>query len=386
MQILKKIKNTNLKIRPLKKAFLSFLFLSFYLISCTSDDPKYTFQISGNLKTFDATNIVLQGKDSTLLTAEKKGGKFFMNSPKELAIGQYYLKIDTISKRIPILIDNTNVKVFINPDDLSKSYTKGKSDYQKTFSKYQSAIKNSKDIYKYQKRFIEVNGNTALGAIALKDMLGKGKWRLEQTQKLYNKLSPLIQKSDIGIEIKDYITVGLAAVKQEVAVKEKTTKEAPVVTKVKATKPKKTATKTNPSPVITSYAPFFYAESINGGDLGAKSVFAKNKLTLIDFWASWCGPCRAQNPDLLRLYRKYHSKGFEILSVSEDKEMQHWKNAVAQDQMIWKHVIDDYKRIANMYHVRTIPYAVLVNSQGGIVQKRISPGRLESILRSEFGY
>jgi len=156
---------------------------------------------------------------------------------------------------------------------------------------------------------------------------------------------------------------------------------------------KTTPTETNVSkesiiiePAITEYAPYFFGNGLDGNEMSAKNIFSKNKLTLIDFWASWCRPCRAQNPDLVRLYNKYHAKGFDILSVAEDKKDSNWKNAIMQDNMTWNHINDDYKRIATMYKISTIPHAILVNNQGGIISKKVSSTELERLLINEFGY
>ena len=153
-------------------------------------------------------------------------------------------------------------------------------------------------------------------------------------------------------------------------------------TKKIPSKPKKATSKHH----ITEYAPYFYANDLNGVEHSAKSIFNKNKIILIDFWASWCAPCRAQNPDLVRLYNKYHSKGFEIISVSQDNDANNCTTAISQDNMNWINLIDNYKAVANMFHVNSIPDAFLVNNQGGIIAKNLGSDRLERLLVQEFGF
>ncbi len=83
---------------------------------------------------------------------------------------------------------------------------------------------------------------------------------------------------------------------------------------------------------------------------------------------------------MIQLYNKYHLKDFEILSVSEDNDPNNWQVAIASDQMNWLHIKNNYKRIANMYKVRTIPHALLGNKQGGIIANKVSMGQLEKII------
>ncbi len=357
-----------------------FLSIPLLFISCKKEKKTaYVFQITGDLTNLATQNINLQTKDSTdLLRATQKQGKFYITSTKKFPLDVYYIQIDTFQNRIPVLIDNTNIVLHLNSGDLSQSYTQGKSDFQKIYTRYTQGKEKAKTRFAFQKKYVEENRTTMLGAIFLKEMLGKTTWRLEQTQSLYNTLTVPVQKSDIGTAIQVYLQDGFSQLKKEVTVKEPKPKISKS-TETRIAKPKPIAHK---AVTTTEYAPYFYAMGTQDTDISAQQIFAGNKLTLIDFWASWCMPCRAQTPDLVRLYQTYHQKGFEILSVSEDKQQSNWKNAIAQDRMHWTHVIDDYKRVANMYHVKTIPYAILVDNQGGIIEKHIGINRLESALKN----
>src|ERR1700730_240336 len=79
-------------------------------------------------------------------------------------------------------------------------------------------------------------------------------------------------------------------------------------------------------------------------DLNGRTVSLselKGKVVLIDFWASWCGPCRHNNPHLVKLYNKYHNRGLEIFGVSLDEDADSWKKAVSHDKLVWIQVLDD---------------------------------------------
>ncbi|HVY74358.1 MAG TPA: TlpA disulfide reductase family protein [Puia sp.] len=111
----------------------------------------------------------------------------------------------------------------------------------------------------------------------------------------------------------------------------------------------------------------------------------RGKVVLIDFWASWCGPCRKNNPRLARLYHKYHDKGLEIYGVSLDDEPDDWKSAVEHDRMNWIQVIDSRgwdAQSARIYNVDMIPSSFLVDRQGVIRAVNMEGGELETAIKS----
>lgn len=96
----------------------------------------------------------------------------------------------------------------------------------------------------------------------------------------------------------------------------------------------------------------------------------KGKVVMLDFWASWCGPCRGENPNVVRAYKKYNSKGFEILSVSLDQSKQQWEKAIAADKLTWTHVSDlkGWKSAAaSLYRVKGIPKTFLLDKEGKVI-------------------
>ena len=93
----------------------------------------------------------------------------------------------------------------------------------------------------------------------------------------------------------------------------------------------------------------------------------KGKVVLVDFWASWCGPCRFNNPKLVRLYKSYQDKGFEILGVSLDQKESYWKQAISEDNLTWVQVIDNKEGQASptyKYRVEVIPTSFLLDKDG----------------------
>lgn len=107
----------------------------------------------------------------------------------------------------------------------------------------------------------------------------------------------------------------------------------------------------------------------------------KGKVVLLDFWASWCGPCRKENPNVVAVYNKYKDKGFTVMNVSLDDNLDRWKQAIEQDGLVWPNHVSDLKKwnsaVGGIYQVRSIPFTVLIDQDGNIVQTNLRGPALE---------
>ena len=129
---------------------------------------------------------------------------------------------------------------------------------------------------------------------------------------------------------------------------------------------------------IGAVAPGFVSTDTLGRQLGLKST--RGKYTFVEFWASWCPPCREESPTLVRLYNAYKDKGFTIFSVSIDKNTTQWKNAIRQDGYTWENVCDfnGYGGpTAALYTVTAIPNSFLLDKNGRIIAKNLRGKELE---------
>jgi len=133
---------------------------------------------------------------------------------------------------------------------------------------------------------------------------------------------------------------------------------------------------------IGAPAPPIVEKDKNGSTLSLHDV--KGKVTLVDFWASWCGPCLRQIPDMKEAYAAYHSKGFEIFGVSVDSEMDRWKGALEKYEMTWPNVsgLKGWaSEAAADYNVTFVPFNMLLDEQGNIIAKNLHGKALQSKLR-----
>lgn len=123
-----------------------------------------------------------------------------------------------------------------------------------------------------------------------------------------------------------------------------------------------------------------------GGKPVSLSSF-KGRVTLVDFWASWCGPCRAENPHVVEAYQAFHGKGLEILGVSLDEDAEQWKKAIEKDGLTWTHVSDLKgwsSSAAALYGVQSIPANFLLDKEGRIIARDLRGDALSAKLRELF--
>ncbi|WP_051666363.1 TlpA disulfide reductase family protein [Pedobacter sp. R20-19] len=132
---------------------------------------------------------------------------------------------------------------------------------------------------------------------------------------------------------------------------------------------------------ISSNAIEFSLEDADGKWFSLKDF--KRKYILLDFWASWCGPCRLENPNLIKAYNRYHSKGFTIIGLSMDSSKENWLKAVEDDGLIWKQLNDPKSvngKTADRYGVKSLPANFLIDADGKIIARNLRGTALEEKL------
>ena len=133
--------------------------------------------------------------------------------------------------------------------------------------------------------------------------------------------------------------------------------------------------------LIGKNAPDFELNDLNDKPFSLQNL--RGKYVLIDFWASWCAPCRAENPNILKAFRKYKNKNFTILGVSLDKDKNSWAKAIYDDTLMWKHVSDLkmwQSSVVPLYNVESIPFNVLIDTAGKVIATNLLGNKLDSLL------
>ncbi len=190
--------------------------------------------------------------------------------------------------------------------------------------------------------FIKDNPNALISVLLLGNTIASRQSSVEEIQSLYDNFSPEMKKTKAA---------------------EKVLKEFDKF-KEREEKSKSTA--------VGAKAPEFAAPGPDGKDIALNDVLGK--VTLVDFWAAWCKPCRAENPNVLAAYKKYHDKGLNIIGVSLDRKAEAWKKAIKDDGLDWNHVshVKYFQDpVAKLYNIDAIPAAFLLDENGVIIAKNL---------------
>lgn len=124
-------------------------------------------------------------------------------------------------------------------------------------------------------------------------------------------------------------------------------------------------------------------KDVEGKDISLSDFVGKGNYVLVDFWASWCGPCRNFNPTLVKIYKKYHKLGFDIIGVSLDRDKDSWIEGIKEDGLTWTQVSDLkfwQSEVGQLYNVSFIPQNVFVDAEGNIIGRKVAEGDIETLL------
>ena len=379
------------------KKILFLLTASVAIISCSKvKDGEYL--ITGTATGIEnGKTIILQGQDPTtkmplaLDTVKVENGKFEIKG-KVTEPAFHTLILQGANGPIPFILETGEIKIAIDKDSIHKSKISGTYnndeyvkfnedltktqkalvDFQKNNTQKMQAAQQAQDtatinglMKQYMKIQTEVQADSKkkylayaeghpksyISALIIQGMLGDPSTDVKKAEALYNSLDESLKNTAPGKEIKTKL--GQAKMPA-----------------VGATAP----------PVgDAKWRSDFSAPNPEGKIISLKESLGK--VTIVDFWASWCGPCRKENPNVVAIYKELHSKGLNIIGVSLDKEKSKWTEAIAKDGLTWTHVSNLKfwdEPIAAQYGVQSIPATFILDASGKVVAQDLRGPELKA--------
>lgn len=317
-------------------------------------------------------------KDTAIVVDEKFVFKGDIETPQ-----LWYLTINSATGSLPIIIENGAFSISANPDNLASSTITGSksNDALTTYlhnvqeltnkrnallaenagqgrsadpsenTRIATEIKDiNQELTAYPMHFVGEHPDNYFSLVLLESLIATPNSDLEVIEEKYNAMASDLKSSEYGKRIEDQL------------------------------EGKKLQTAQFSALNIGKEAPDFSAPSPDGNQLALSDI--RGKATIIDFWASWCGPCRKENPNVVKVYQKYHDKGLEIINVSLDRpgHKDRWIKAIKDDNLTWHHVSNlNYFNdpIAKLYNINSIPATYILDASGKIVAKNLRGAALD---------
>ncbi len=353
-------------------------------ISCQQKESGRTVAVEGMVKNATAKLIYLEeatpnGRPTTLDSADVKEGRFALKA-KSKEEGLYQLRLQ--DKVVPFAFfinDADKVKVTADLNNTTEPYTVENSPASRAL------IAFDKTMYEKGMQIFTQGGrvDSLRKASAPDSLVSAAYFGLESTaaglkqytQDFLEKAgSPILSLYAIGSYQNTANNLGIKGFSR--------TELAGVVNNAAAKFPQHTGLQSVKKNLPSNKAADFTQPDVNGKPVSLSQF--KGKYVLVDFWASWCQPCRLDNPNVVRAYNEFKNKNFTVLGVSLDQSKDAWQKAIEKDGLTWTQVSDLQfwnNAAATLYGVQAIPYNVLVDPQGNIVAENLHGEGLVQTLR-----
>ena len=351
----------------MRKLLLSIVAASMTLAACNAQSG---YKVTGTVEGMpDGKAIIATVNGSTLDTlakADVKNGSFEFTGNVSEPTGAYIMVIGQRGA-IPFMLENANITISAGQAGLTVTGSEGQKIYDQFMAINATA---QQEAMKLQQEFQAANGDQA---------------KIQAIQEAYAKLmtdaqakeTELLKANPDSYVSAFVIASGMGQMEYE-QLKERynllgENAKASAQGKAIAAQIAKLE-----STAIGQIAPNFTITTPEGESISLYDI--KGKVKLIDFWASWCGPCRGENPHVVEIYKEYHPKGLEIFGVSLDNNKEAWVKAIADDGLVWKHGSDLkgwQSAPAQLYSVSGIPHTVLLDENNKIIAKNLRGDELK---------
>ena len=333
----------------LRSKFSIIVILSIALVACGTKQKENSSKLTGSVKDVQKGKIYLQKFNNKMYTTidsvDIDNGTFEFNTSGLQLPELYALTLNPERGQFLTFLEDGPLTVVVDSSSYYKNTNLQGSSLQDSFVAYQQLDDNNFDISEY----IKANPNSLVSAYIL-----------------YRNYSYRLTPSEI---------------QENIALLDSSLYQTPYVQVLKEVKSKKESVE------IGKKAPDFAAATPDGEVVSLADVLKDHNYVLIDFWASWCGPCRRENPNVVAAFEKYKDQGFTVFGVSLDKNKENWIAAIQKDKLNWTQVSDLKfwdSEPAKLYGVRAIPSNFLVDKNGVIIAKDIKGDQLEETLKDIF--
>ena len=341
-----------------------FLILTIAVFACTKPGYKLTVNLSGAegkalLEKREAGKFV--GKDS----AEFKNGVAVLSGMVEMP-DMYYVSVAGKPRKMMLFLENSPITIAGKADSIYLATVTG-SKVHDEYNGVNQKIKKISDEYMAiyrQAQEAEKAGDT----LKSKDLMAK----VDEIYKGVGVLQEEFVKSNPASYATPYFLQSISYEKSAGELEQLIMALDPKVAATPSIVALKERVEKMKTVEVGKTAPDFTQNDQQGNPVKLSDIYSKNEYTLVDFWASWCGPCRGENPNVVAVFNAYKDKGFGVFGVSLDRDKEKWLQAIETDHLTWPHVSDlKYweNEAAKLYAVNSIPANFLLNKSGEIIAK-----------------
>ena len=361
------------------------IFTTFILFACNNSNNKYILSATTDHDENKRVFLIKVGKDNRPIavdSTEVLDGKFSF-SDSIVIPEMHYVYFENDRENIPVVLEPGSIEVKVYKDSVRSSkitgtksnedfdkYLKETNDFYVELNKIQLEIRNAsirqdtlvaKDLNdqfdlmrsrltNYEISFMSKNNDSYISTLILQRMIIQNEIEIENAIGIFEKFTELIKKTPSSLQIKESID-------QYNKQKEET-------------------------PKIGSIAPNFTGPGLNDEIISFSDI--NSKVIMIDFWASWCAPCRVENPFYVYLNTKFKTSEFQIVGVSLDRDKESWKNAIKTDGLVdWIHISHTMfwnEPIARLYNITQMPTAFILDSNKKIIAMDVKGDDLENLI------